>query len=207
MGAVMPSRSAEPAPAHTRVIGVVGVCFSLLPQWSDLDSPAGGGRMSGGDINGFVDARALDDVEAAYLFFGFGERAIGYQHLAVADADGAGSTAWPEPRAAAPDPPRVHLRIPGLDLRQGVHLGGAQDHRFVIADHQQVLHGPPLAGRDHLVVTARTAVRRPACRHIRRRRVPADAGETLSRSSWTVAGQDHDDRGEAQASWLSLAEP
>src|SRR5579859_7761234 len=146
----MPSRSAEPAPAHTRVIGVVGVCFSLLPQWSDLDSPAGGGRMSGGDINGFVDARALDDVEAAYLFFGFGERAIGYEHLAVADADGAGSTAWPEPRAAAPDPPRVHL-------------GGAQDHRFVIADHQHVLHGPPFAGPDHLVVTARTAVRRPAC--------------------------------------------
>src|SRR5258708_8295937 len=75
--------------------------------------------MSGGDLNRFVDARALDDVEATHLFFGFGERAIGYQHLAVADADGAGIAAWPEPRATAPDPPGVHLRIPGLDLRQG----------------------------------------------------------------------------------------
>src|SRR5579871_835234 len=158
----MPSRSAEPVPAQAGDL-CRGRLLSLLPQWSDLDSPAGGGRMPGGDIKGFVDARALDDVEAAYLFFGFGERAIRYQHLAVADADGAGSAAWPEPRAAAPDPSRVHLRIPGLDLRQGVHLGGAQDHRFVIADHQHVLHGPPFAGRDHLVVTARTAVRRPAC--------------------------------------------
>jgi len=46
-------------------------------------------------------------------------------------------------RAAAPDSPGVHFRVPGPDLRQGVHLGRAQDHRFVIADHQHVLHGPP----------------------------------------------------------------
>src|SRR5260370_35625459 len=75
--------------------------------------------MSGGDLNRFVDARALDDVEATHLFFGFGERAIGYQHLAVADADGAGIAAWPEPRATAPGPPGVHLPIPRRDLRQG----------------------------------------------------------------------------------------
>jgi hypothetical protein len=67
--------------------------------------------MSGGDLNRFVEARAIDDVEAAHLFFGFGERAIGYQQLAVADADGAGIAAWPEPRATAPGPPGIHVRI------------------------------------------------------------------------------------------------
>jgi hypothetical protein len=41
---------------------------------------------------------------------GSGERAIGYQHLAVAGADGGGIAAWLEPRAAAPDPPGVHFR-------------------------------------------------------------------------------------------------
>jgi hypothetical protein len=30
----------------------------------------------------------------------------------------------------------------------GLHLGGAHDHRFVVADHQHVLHGPP-SGCDH----------------------------------------------------------
>jgi hypothetical protein len=60
--------------------------------------------MPGGDLNRLVEARALDDVEAAHLFFGFGERAIGYQQLAVADADGAGIAARSKPRAAAPDP-------------------------------------------------------------------------------------------------------
>jgi hypothetical protein len=73
---------------------------------------------------------------------GSGERAIGYQHLAVAGADGGGIAAWLEPRAAAPDPPGVHFRTQAWDLRQGVQLGGAQDHRFVVADHQHVLHGP-----------------------------------------------------------------
>ena len=99
----------------------------------------------GAALNRLIEARALDDVEAAHLFLSLGERAIGYQHLAVADADGGGIAAWPEPRATAPDPPGVHFGVPGLDLRQGVHLGGAQDHRFVIADHQHVLHGPPSA--------------------------------------------------------------
>jgi hypothetical protein len=32
---------------------------------------------------------------------GSGERAIGYQRLAVADADGGGIAAWPEPRRRA----------------------------------------------------------------------------------------------------------
>jgi hypothetical protein len=90
-GAVTASRPTEPSRVHKRVISVVALT-SLLPQWSDLDCPAGGGRMSGGDVNRLVEARALDDVEAAHLLLGFGERAIGYQHLAVAvaDADGGG---------------------------------------------------------------------------------------------------------------------
>jgi hypothetical protein len=66
--------------------------------------------MSGGHLNRLVEARALDDVEAGHLFFGFGERAIGYQQLAVADADGGGIAAWPEPtgqRRGAGDLPDV----------------------------------------------------------------------------------------------------
>lgn len=59
--------------------------------------------MSGGDLDRVVEVRALDDVETAYLLFGFGERAIRYQQFAVADADGGGIAAWPEPRAATPD--------------------------------------------------------------------------------------------------------
>lgn len=72
--------------------------------------------MPGGDLNRLIEARALDDVEAARLFFGFRRTAIGYQHLAVADADGAGIAAWPEPRRRAGSPGRL-LPHPGLDLR------------------------------------------------------------------------------------------
>jgi hypothetical protein len=80
--------------------------------------------MPAGDLNCLIEARALDEVEAAHLFFSLGERAIGYQHLAVADADGGGIAAWPEPRAAAPDSPGVHFRIPGLDLRRACTSAG-----------------------------------------------------------------------------------
>ena len=72
--------------------------------------------MSGGDLNRLVEARALDDVEAANLFFGFGERAIGYQYLVVADADGSGIAAWPEPREIAV---RWSLGAPGARVRRG----------------------------------------------------------------------------------------
>jgi hypothetical protein len=76
--------------------------------------------MSGGDLNRIVEARAFDDVEAAHLFFGFGERAIGDQHFAAADADGGGIAAWPEPRAAVPAAMAAHRRP---RVRAAVWLG------------------------------------------------------------------------------------
>src|SRR5215831_16362055 len=86
---------------------------------------------------------ALDDVEAAHLFLGFGERAIGYQSFAVTNANGDGIAAWPEPSATTPYPAAVHLGGPVSDPGQGMHLVRAQDQRLVIADHQHVLHASP----------------------------------------------------------------
>ncbi len=70
---------------------------------------------------------AATGPQPAKLFLGFGERAIGYQHLAVANADGVGVAAWPEPRATTPDPPAVHLRSPGRARTTGRERGPAGD--------------------------------------------------------------------------------
>jgi hypothetical protein len=75
--------------------------------------------MPAGNLNRLTEARALDDVEAVHLFFCLGERTVGYQHLAVADADGGGVAARPEPGAAAP----VVTIMPQATAVQGIPRG------------------------------------------------------------------------------------
>src|SRR5262245_23430768 len=77
-------------PLH-RVTGdrSVGVQFPLrkarqLHDRPDLDGALAGAGDAGGDADGLVEVARLDEEEAAELFAGFRERAVGHQPLAVA---------------------------------------------------------------------------------------------------------------------------
>ena len=50
--------------------------------------------MPRGDLDGFVEVCAFQNVEAGDLIFGFGVRTVGQQDFAVADADGGGVAGW-----------------------------------------------------------------------------------------------------------------
>jgi hypothetical protein len=74
------------------------------------------------------------------LFFGFGERAIGYQQLAVADADGGGIAARPEPRRI----PRVSTSASQAWIcGRPCTSAELKITDSSSPDHQHVLHGPP----------------------------------------------------------------
>src|SRR5580692_12730645 len=98
----MTSRLTEPSPVHKRVICPLRFhsCHSGLISIVPL---AAAGCLAAISTASSRLARSMMSKPPA-CSLGSGERAIGYQHLAVADADGGGIAAWLEPRAAAPDP-------------------------------------------------------------------------------------------------------
>ena len=54
--------------------------------------------MLGCDLDGLVEISTLQYVEAGYEVLGFGVRAVGQQHFAVADSDGGGDSGGPYAR-------------------------------------------------------------------------------------------------------------
>ena len=115
-----------------------------FPERPDLDRPRFGDWVSGRDLNGLVEAVALDDVEPADCLLGLHERTVGDDRLPATDADGAGPARRSELVAGDPAPPglevvkpRKALLIRGVSrsgLRLGVHL------LRVPADKHQELH-------------------------------------------------------------------
>jgi hypothetical protein len=102
-GAVTTSRPAEPSPVHKRVICVVACFHSYQSGLTSIAPLAAAGCLAAISTASSRLAHSMMSKPPICALVS-GERAIGYQHLAVADADGGGIAAWPEPRAAAPDP-------------------------------------------------------------------------------------------------------
>ena len=71
---------------RARVLGHARRHSSKRPY---LDGAVRGDRVLGRHLDRLVQVAGLDDVEAGDLLLGLGERAVGDQHLAVADAGGA----------------------------------------------------------------------------------------------------------------------
>src|SRR3954468_13302364 len=100
--------------------------------------------MFGGDLDGFLDAPAFDDVEPADRLFRFNEWTVHDGRLPVAHPDGARSTRRGQLVAGDPSPARLELVEPrkallfrwlsGVGLRLGVHPLG------VPADEHQEFH-------------------------------------------------------------------
>src|SRR4051794_21001395 len=105
--------------------------------------------MPGGDLERFVEAVALDQVETAERLLRLDEGAVGHEPLAASYANGLRAARRRELVADLPDPARLKVFEPGeslvvlvlgsrLGLRLPVHLLG------VPGDQQQVLHVAPL---------------------------------------------------------------
>src|SRR5207249_5773987 len=130
---------------------------SVPPEWPDLDRPSPCDRVFGRDLDGLLQAAALDDVEPADGLLSLDERTVGDDRLAVADADGSGPA---RRRQLVPgDPaalrlkvvqPREALRIRSvtwIGLGLGVHFLGVPAHK-----HQE-FHVAPLIRIDRHVWT------------------------------------------------------
>src|SRR5215218_2202344 len=129
--------------------------YELTPRWSapperpDLDRPRLRDRMARRDLHGLLEAAALDDVEPADGLLRLGERAVGHQRLAVADANGArlfwrSQPVARRPHAARPEivqPRETFLFARVVRTRLGLVL---LVHALrVPADQQQVFHVAP----------------------------------------------------------------
>src|SRR3954471_23492058 len=105
--------------------------------------------MPGGDLDRFVEAAALDQVETAERLLRLGEGAVGHELLAASYANGLRAVRWRELVADLPDlarlkvvEPRESLVVLVLGPRLGLHL---RIHLLgVPGDQQQVLHVAPL---------------------------------------------------------------
>src|SRR6202021_2045777 len=73
-----------------------------LPQWAQLAGSDAGDRMAGRDVDGLLQAGALEHVEPGHLLLGLGERAVADQHLTVTDANCDGLADRPERRTLPP---------------------------------------------------------------------------------------------------------
>src|SRR5918999_3195454 len=98
--------------------GPPGVVYprSVPPERPDLDRPDLGDRVAGCDLDGLLQAAALDDVEAADRLLGLGERTVGDDRLPVAGADGARTAGRSQLVAGDPDAPRLDVVQPGEAL-------------------------------------------------------------------------------------------
>src|SRR6478672_5464744 len=85
---------------------------SAPPERPDLDRAHLGHRVPGRDFDRFLEAAALEDVEAADDLLGLGERAVGDDRLPVADTDGASSARRSQLIAGHPDSPSLEIVEP-----------------------------------------------------------------------------------------------
>src|SRR5690349_21341718 len=100
--------------------------------------------MSSGDLDRLVQARRLDDVEAADELFRLGERAVGDEPLPVTRSDGSRAPRWRELIAGHPLPARLQVVQPGEALVVACitrsRLFACVHPLRVPADQQHVLH-------------------------------------------------------------------
>src|SRR6187397_136231 len=126
------TRAAPGRPALGRVHPWRRPWRSVTPQWAYLDRPVLSDGVGGGDLDRFLEAVALEQVEPAYRLLRLGERAVGHSGLAVAHADRAGASRRRELVSDLPDAPCLQVvdprewlllvrRIGGVRLRLGVH--------------------------------------------------------------------------------------
>jgi hypothetical protein len=82
----------------------------------DLDRPRLGAGVSRRNLDGLLEAAALDDVESADRLLGLGERTVGDDRLSIADADGACLARRSQLVAADPDAPRLEVFQPAEEI-------------------------------------------------------------------------------------------
>jgi hypothetical protein len=73
--------------------------------------------VPGSDLDGLLQAVALEDVEPADRLLGLGERTVRDERLPAADADGARPARRSQLIAGDPDAPRLEVVKPGEALR------------------------------------------------------------------------------------------
>src|SRR6266498_5799348 len=81
--------------------------WSVPPEGPDLDRPRLCDRVPGRDLDGLLQAGALDDVEPADRLLCRDERTVGDDCLPLADADGAGPARRSQLVAGDPAAPRL----------------------------------------------------------------------------------------------------
>jgi hypothetical protein len=69
-----------------------------------------------GDLDGFLEAGAFEEVETADRLLRLSERPVGHQRVAVADADRAGPARRGQLVSREPDAPRLEVVHPGEAL-------------------------------------------------------------------------------------------
>src|SRR4029453_12806442 len=89
---------------------------SVSPEGPHLDRPGLGYGMCGRDLDGLVQAAALDDVEPADRLLGLRERPVGDERLPPANAHGAGPSRRRQLVAGDPDAPGLEVVDPGKAL-------------------------------------------------------------------------------------------
>src|SRR2546423_4961666 len=109
-------RAVEVEDQRTHADSMTARSSALAPERPDLDRPHLGDRVCGRDLDGFLQAAALDQVESAEGFFGRDERTVCDQCLPVADADRAGAPRRRQLVAYDPGAPRLELVEPGEAL-------------------------------------------------------------------------------------------
>src|SRR5579859_1099433 len=117
---------------------LVPLILTVRPERTQLEHPVPRHRMLGGDLDGFVEVGALQDIEASDQILGLGVGAVGQQHFAVADADSGGIISRPDTVAHQSNLLAVHFPDPIFYVRRAIVWAG----REVGVDtyEHQVLH-------------------------------------------------------------------
>src|SRR5262245_22655118 len=119
-----------------------GPCASSLRRTRvDFDPAEAGHGMLCGNLDGLVEAGALEQIEAAEPFPGLGKRTVRNQHLALAPTHGPGVVHTLETMAEDPRFPAVDHVDPILDVVLGGHIWLAF---WIAAYEHQVSHRPLL---------------------------------------------------------------
>src|SRR5437764_14643764 len=133
---------------------------SVSPERPGLDGPHLRKRMRSGDLDGLVEAVALEDVEPADRLLRLDERAVRHELPAVAHANRAGAPRRRELVARHPDPTRLHVVEPRealLALLRLLRLGLRVHVLGVPADQHHVLHRCSSSSIDVVVPGRRTS--------------------------------------------------
>ena len=104
----------DPAPLGLECLGDGGLDLGthMFPDRPHFDRCRAGARDLRRHLDGLVEVLAVDDVVAADLLLGLGERAVGGEHVAVPHADGGGVASCGRRRSPPCSTPRSAIVLP-----------------------------------------------------------------------------------------------